>query len=757
MYDYLIDGEIVMKKVFHLFLVCVLVLFLQPFDYVSANKSSQPLSPGVTLNKYTYPANQVNHISINLSNSFAKLDVGLPSSYGALARTTEIANSHSYEGHRVVGAINAAFYDMSSGHPLYLIAKNNEIYNGGIIASSSSHYVSHPIAFGVTADGLAEIDGFDMDIWMQHNGQNYEIQGLNRERQTNEAILYTPQHYSQTTNSNQYGVEYVVETPNMIDSTYFGQTLVGNVVKIRSYGSTEKTEIPRNGFVISANGDHMKKFENIKVGDEIKVSISINQTWRDAQFILASGPMLVRDGKRYITMDTSSSRAKEVAPRSAIGISKDKKTVHFITVDGRQSNSKGMNLVQFADYLASLGVDRAINLDGGGSTTMAFRNYGSNQVVLANRPSNSGGAERRVSAILEAISTAPTSEASQLKYTRTNVGTLLAGTGSRITVEYVLDEYYNPLPVDPSRIALVSENQTLSIDGLTFISTKAANDRIFITYDGKTLDSFPVKVVDSPTTLAIKGNKEIVNGTSVQFTVEAKDDAGNPIIFDANRVTWKVDEALGYFVDNRFTAVNAGKGTVTATLGDKEATFEIEVVEKVQFKDVPKTHPYFKEISYFSSKKYINGYEDGTFKPDKTLTRAHAAVILSKILELDTSNVENPNFKDVPTSHVYYKEIAAVANNHLFSGKGDGTFDPNGELTRGQMAKIISLAFELKASEGGSAIQFKDVSNKHWAYSYVQALAQNNVTTGFQDGTFKPEQNISRAHFVVFVYRAIHQ
>jgi len=122
-------------------------------------------------------------------------------------------------------------------------------------------------------------------------------------------------------------------------------------------------------------------------------------------------------------MNTSSARAKQVTSRSAIAISKDKKSVHFVTVDG--ANKKGMNMTQFADYLVSLGVDRALNLDGGGSTTMGVRNYGSNSVVLANKPS--AGSQRQVSAILEAISTAPTSNPNSINLTRSNVGTMLVG------------------------------------------------------------------------------------------------------------------------------------------------------------------------------------------------------------------------------------------------------------------------------------------------------------------------------------------
>ena len=84
-----------------------------------------------------------------------------------------------------------------------------------------------------------------------------------------------------------------------------------------------------------------------------------------------------------------------------------------------------MTLTQFANYLAAQGYDRALNFDGGGSTAMGVRNYGSNTVVLANRTTNS--AERRVSAIIEAISTAPVSDPAHISVSRNQVGTMLVG------------------------------------------------------------------------------------------------------------------------------------------------------------------------------------------------------------------------------------------------------------------------------------------------------------------------------------------
>ena len=526
--------------------------------------------------------------------------------------------------------------------------------------------------------------------------------------------------------------------------------------EIAPYGES-KHPIPKNGFILSVQGGSplSKTLSSLQIGQQIDVNFSIDSKWQDAQFIVATGPFLVRDGKPYIMMSTASSRAREVAPRTVVAVSKDKKTVHFITVDGRQSHSKGMNMKELADYLVSLGVDTAINLDGGGSTTMAMRKYGSNDVVVVNKPS--GGSQRAVHAILEAISTAPLGEAKIMKFTRTNVGTMLEGTSSTVSVQYVLDEYYNPLPITPDSISLASQNGTLTISGTTFTTTKAGQDRIYIMYNGKVVQSFPVTIVDAPSQMTIKGAQEVVVGATQNYTVEAKDAEGKNLIYNANQVKWSVEGNIGTITSTgQFKATTAGSGKIIATLGSKTVSIPVKVKEKVIFKDVPTNHPYFNEISYSVKNNIVTGYSDGTFRPTENISREHAAVILTRVLKLDTTNVQNPNFKDVPTNYPYYKEIAAAANYGLVSGKNDGTFDPKGKLTRAQMAKILAIAFELHGSESKST-KFKDVPTNHWAYPYIDALAYSKVTTGYEDGTFKPNENINRQHFVLFVYRAIHR
>ena len=752
------------------------MLISLPFSAAASTKvvSSYPVSSGVTYSHYTYSASShINHIGVDLSDPFTKLKMGLPSPISRTAPTLTLANRDSKEGHRVVGAVNTSFFDMKTGVPMYLLSEGNEIVNGGVISSSNSYYVSQPIAFGVTKDGLSEIDYFNLGVEVGVHGNVFQMTGLNRERQADETMIFTPQHVKNTTGSNEYGIELVVETNEPITSTHYGQQVQGNVVKVRGYGDKNPVTIPKNGFVVSIHGKKgLERFKSVTVGDSLSLKLSIDDKWKDSEFMMASGPMLVKDGKRHITMDTNNSRATAKTARTAIAISKDKKQVQMVTVDSRAGYSNGMSLTQFADYLVSQGYDRALNFDGGGSTTMGIRNYGSNQVVLANRTSNS--AQRSTSAILEAVSTAPTGQPAYVSVSRPQMGEMLVGATADLKINHVLDAYYNPIVPNPSQLKTTSAKGTVEGTGLKYKAVQPGVDRISVNY-GVAEQSFPITVVDQPARLDVKASATSVKpNEKITFTATPTDASGQPIIYQPEQLTWSVAGNIGSITTSgTFAAIKAGKGQVQATLGKKVISVPVEVksteappvidpptpvppiVENPStelFKDVPLSYAYATEIYFLRDRGIINGDTDGTFNPGNTLSREHAAVILSRAFNLPPVEQARREFSDVPKTHRYYNEISAIANANIVGGHSDGTFNPTGQLTRSQMAMILVKAYNL---EGESAQKFIDVSPQHGAYKQIHILANHGITTGNEKGEFMPGQPVNRAQFSAFLYRSI--
>lgn len=167
------------------------------------------------------------------------------------------------------------------------------------------------------------------------------------------------------------------------------------------------------------------------------------------------------------------------------------------------------------------------------------------------------------------------------------------------------------------------------------------------------------------------------------------------------------------------------------------------------FKDVGET--YSKVINEFVDLGIVGGYEDQTFRPNNNVTRGQAAIMLARALKLDTNNVGDVQYKDIDKDYPAFKEIAAVTKAGIMSGNKN-KFEPNKPLTRAQMATILTKAFELK---GKGSSSFKDVPKDHYAYSVIDALYSNEITTGYENDTFRPTKPVTRAHFVLFLSRAL--
>jgi hypothetical protein len=177
----------------------------------------------------------------------------------------------------------------------------------------------------------------------------------------------------------------------------------------------------------------------------------------------------------------------------------------------------------------------------------------------------------------------------------------------------------------------------------------------------------------------------------------------------------------------------------------------VHAVEVEPFTDVNPNFWAYKEIEDLRKKGVAEALTGKQFAPNKEITRSKAARMMVKALGAENETYKEISFSDVKKQHSDYKFIAIAVNKGIFSGKTDGTFDPNGNLTRAQMAKILAIAFNIKVK---GQHNLKDVSNTHWADQYVDALYSNNVTTG-TNGKFLPNSPVLRVQQAVFLYRSM--
>lgn len=152
--------------------------------------------------------------------------------------------------------------------------------------------------------------------------------------------------------------------------------------------------------------------------------------------------------------------------------------------------------------------------------------------------------------------------------------------------------------------------------------------------------------------------------------------------------------------------------------------------------------------------KIIGGYPDGNFYPDKKVTRAQVSAMLNRAIGLDY-DPNAANFSDVPKGYWAYDDILAMKYNGIVGGYANGKFLINANITRAELAVMLSRAFDFSA--GGTVKNFTDLNDEKylWARNSILILAQNGIIGGYADGSFKPEKIVTRAEFATFLARIL--
>ena len=153
---------------------------------------------------------------------------------------------------------------------------------------------------------------------------------------------------------------------------------------------------------------------------------------------------------------------------------------------------------------------------------------------------------------------------------------------------------------------------------------------------------------------------------------------------------------------------------------------------------------------------YLIGYSDGTVRPNGRITRAEVATIFFRLLTDDARqrnwSSEN-NFSDVSADKWYNNAVSTLCHMGVLGGYSDGTFRPNAPITRAEFAKI-AVSF---SQANGSAVYsyFTDVKTTDWFAPYVTAAKDSSLIEGYSDGSFKPENRITRAEACAIVNRVL--
>lgn len=153
-----------------------------------------------------------------------------------------------------------------------------------------------------------------------------------------------------------------------------------------------------------------------------------------------------------------------------------------------------------------------------------------------------------------------------------------------------------------------------------------------------------------------------------------------------------------------------------------------------------------KEETAAPTKGYVAGYPDHTFRPEKSMTRAEAASTLAKLRNLSTANQSKPAFTDA--DGWYNASINAVVEAGYMKGYPDGTFKPDQAITRAEFAQLLSYFL----SDESVANPFADTAN-NWAKSAIDKAFAQNIVKGYGNHTFRPEAQITRAESIAMINR----
>ena len=234
-------------------------------------------------------------------------------------------------------------------------------------------------------------------------------------------------------------------------------------------------------------------------------------------------------------------------------------------------------------------------------------------------------------------------------------------------------------------------------------------------------------------------------------------------VADGGTYTIKYDIAPGDTVTITYTYIvlrsDAGDtltNTATVTTPDGGTTGEdttetpVDPVTPIR----PPVDPDKPELNTEDHYAYIVGYPDGNVKPEGNITRAEVATIFFRLLT-DESRDEfwsqtNP-YSDVSEDDWYNNAVSTLTNAGIIDGYEDGTFKPNGNITRAEFATIAVRFFE--ATYEGENL-FPDIDG-HWAQDYINEAANAGIVDGYPDGTFGPQKLITRAEAMTMVNRTI--
>lgn len=254
--------------------------------------------------------------------------------------------------------------------------------------------------------------------------------------------------------------------------------------------------------------------------------------------------------------------------------------------------------------------------------------------------------------------------------------------------------------------------------------------------------------------VSIKLDKDTVSGVvgdKIKVTATVTGSTAKPTWTSSNEDVATVDE------NGNITLVGKGTATVKVKVNGvvknipvtvKEATATPTPVPTVKPTEAP-------VINTEYTKPYASGYDDGSFLPNNNITRGELAAMIARLSYGDDlpDGMYQASFPDVDSDAWFNKYIGYLEDKDVLSGYEDGTFRPMDTITRGEISAVIARAQRYDLISYNNI--FTDVTENDWAKDYIETLADKNIVSGYEDGTFGPYSPLTRAEAVAIINRVL--
>ncbi len=470
-------------------------------------------------------------------------------------KVASIAKRENKENNIIIGAVNADFWG-TKYITIGFMVDDNTIYK-------KPH--TNRASFFMDESGTPYIDYLTLELELISGDKKFKIDSLNSPEIDSDSILFSSRAYSKTPKDKP---RYEIILKQI--SEKFIPNVDCNVEVLQIKENSSETAIEGGQFILSISAEKSSEFMSLTPGTKLVLKPTIPEFSKPIILAVGGGPRLLKEGNVDINYEFETigkNFCTDLHPRTALGYNLNQNKMWLMTVDGRQpSISIGMNLYEMADYLKKLGATEAINLDGGGSTTMWVRGD------IVNSPSDATG-PRTVTNALLVICSAQKGDAAYISIEPENI---LIPEKSKINFNaFAYDQYYNPVDIKTDGIQwiLSSEiNANINKKGLLEAKSESAGTLI-AKYKEKNISAYtPVKIskigfIESePAKVIIESGEE----KSVKIKLFSKNKENLLFSKDSFKIKCNAD-----FFDYRFTddemqirGIKKGKDKITFECGD---------------------------------------------------------------------------------------------------------------------------------------------------------------------------------------------